>query len=330
MAALLGLFEAGRPVDGAEVHHFVFFNRDRERIRDPAFLANAGFEGAQLKYAWRELEPEPGVYVFESLERDLQFLASKGKGLFVQLQDASFDEAIVNVPGYLRTDERYGGGADRQYEIPEDDESRARPAGWVARRWDPAVRARFHALLRQLGKRFDGRLEGLNLPETAVDFGTTGRLFPRGFTPAIYRESVVSNLAALKEAFPKSITLQYANFMPGEWIPSDDHGYLRAVYENARRLKVGVGGPDLLPFRPAQRAHSYPLIREASGTVPTAIAVQWGNYEARNPKTGLTITVQELFKFASEELKVGFIFWSTQEPYFTRDVVPFVRKRDHL
>ena len=38
------------------VHHFVFFNRDRERIADAAFLGSKAFAGAQLKYTWRELE----------------------------------------------------------------------------------------------------------------------------------------------------------------------------------------------------------------------------------------------------------------------------------
>ena len=60
----------------------------------------------------------------------------------------------------------------------------------------------------------DGKIEGVNLPETAVDFGESGRLFPKGFTPKGYRDAVVSNMAALKRAFPRSVTIQYANFMP--------------------------------------------------------------------------------------------------------------------
>ena len=42
---------------GEGPHHYVFFNRDRERISDVAFLETKPFEGAQLKYTWRELEP---------------------------------------------------------------------------------------------------------------------------------------------------------------------------------------------------------------------------------------------------------------------------------
>jgi hypothetical protein len=45
------------------VHHYVFFNRERERISDSEFIATTALEGAQLKYTWRELEPEKGAYL---------------------------------------------------------------------------------------------------------------------------------------------------------------------------------------------------------------------------------------------------------------------------
>jgi hypothetical protein len=41
---------------------------------------------------------------------------------------------------------------------------------------------------------------------------------------------IITNMKALKQAFPKSVAMQYANFMPGEWRPTEDKGYLRAVY----------------------------------------------------------------------------------------------------
>src|SRR5206468_4628526 len=76
---------------------------------------------------------------------------------------------------------------------------------------------------------------------------------------------------------------------------------LRRVYQRARELGVGVGGPDLLPYKPGQMSHSYPLIRECAGKVPTGIAVQDGNYQHKNPKSGQLITIAE----RSEERRVG-------------------------
>ncbi len=198
------------------LHHYVFFALDRARIADSTFVQSKVFEGAQLKYTWRELEPQPDAYTFDAIRHDLAFLTSHHKNLFVQLQDVSFDSSIVLVPEYLRVTPRYHGGADPQYEYEGDDESHAVPAGWVARRWDPAVQARFQRLLAALGAEFDGKIAGINLPETSVEFGTSGRLFPSGFTFAAYRDAVIANMAALRLAFPKSVAMQYANFMPGE------------------------------------------------------------------------------------------------------------------
>lgn len=311
-----------------EVRHYVFFNRDRERIAEPSFIETKAFEGAQLKYTWRELEPEKDHYDFGAVRRDLAFLTSKGKRLFIQLQDVSFDGAIVNVPRYLTSDPAYGGGADRDYRIKDGDEEHAAPAGWVARRWDPAVRARFHRLLDALGKEFDGRIAGINLPETAVVFGETGRLFPKGFTPELYREAVLSNMEALRRAFPKSVAMQYANFMPGEWLPAQDKGHLRGVFRRARELGVAVGNPDLLPHRRGQMNHGYGLMRGLDGAVPTGVAVQWGNYEHENPQTGRRVTIQELLDFAVGYLEVDYIFWSTQEPFYTEHVIPFLKRME--
>lgn len=308
------------------VHHYVYFNRDRARIADPSFLQAKAVEGAQLKYAWRELEPEQDRYDFSAIRKDLTFLASKGKKLFIQLQDVSFDGSIVNVPPYLLRDARYNGGANRDYRIEGDDEGRAVAAGWVARRWDAAVQERFHKLLLALGKEFDGRIEGINLPETSISFGESGRLFPKGFTFDGYRDAVLANMKILKRAFPKSVAMQYANFMPGEWLPVNDKSYLRSVYQAAKEAKVAVGGPDLLPYKRGQMNHSYGLIRELDGIVPTGIAVQLGNYEYEHPRTGKRTTIPELLEFATVYLKVDYIFWEFQEPFYSEQLMPFLKK----
>ena len=133
-------------------------------------------------------------------------------------------------------------------------------------------------------------------------------------------------MKALKRAFPKSVAMQYGNFMPGEWRPAEDKGYLRAVYDAARASGVGVGGPDLLLHRPGQLKSSYPLIREAAGVVPVGVAVQDGNLEDVNPSTGKRVTVSELLKFATEYLRADYIFWGIQEPYYSRDVLLFLNQ----
>ena len=315
VAILTGAAGANDPA----VHHYVFFGQDREGITNAAFLGTKALEGAQLKYTWRELERGKDGYEFGDIERDLAFLRSKDKKLFIQIQDASFSPQVVPIPRYLVNDPQFHGGADKQYNITNDDEDHVTIQGWVARRWDPAVQERFHKLLSALGRQFDGRIEGINLPETAVDFGETGKLFPKGFTREAYRDAVLTNMMVLKRAFPRSVVIQYANFMPG------GQTYLQSVFRRARELKVGVGGPDLLPFRPFQMQNSYPLIRESAGAVPSGIAVQDGNYEDRNPKTGRQVTIPELIEFATGFLRVRYVFWCTQEPFYSEQVIPLLQ-----
>lgn len=58
----------------------------------------------------------------------------------------------------------------------------------------------------------------------------------------------------------------------------------------------------------------------------TGIAIQDGNYELPNPKTGTTVTIAELVGFASDYLNVTYLFWCTQEPFYSRDVVPHFQR----
>jgi hypothetical protein len=296
--------------------NFIFFDRDRQRITEASFLENRNIVGAQLKYTWRELEPERDRYDLKPILDDLAFLEKHGKKLFVQLQDASFSEAIL-VPAYLLSDTSFHGGVAREYE-------EERFAGYAPRRWDPAVRARFRKLLEVLGKELDGRIEGINLPETAVGFSETGKYRPAGFSNTAYLEGVKEIMSALRKSFPRSAVIQYANFMPGEWLPVEDHGYLRAVYAHAASIGMGVGGPDLLPHRKGQQNHSLPLIAGRSPALLAGVAVQDGNLEEKNPATGQPVTVAELYDFATTKLRVDYVFWGTQEPFYTTNVHPFL------
>ena len=98
------------------VRHYVFFGMDREKLKDSvAFLETKRFDGAQIAYSWRQLEPGRDEYDFSLIREDLAFLSSKGKKLFVQIQDVSFSEKWIHVPRYLLRDPQFGGGADKQY-----------------------------------------------------------------------------------------------------------------------------------------------------------------------------------------------------------------------
>jgi hypothetical protein len=315
----------GQTGDYGGPQNFVYFGVERSRIAEEEFLGSPAIVGAQLKYRWPELEPERDRYDLQPILDDLAFLERHGKALFVQLQDVSFEAAIINVPDYLLADSAFGGGVARQYPCEDDDEAVPIPEGWVARRWDPAVRARFVKLLQVLAREFDGRIAGLNLPETSIGFGSCGGVHPPGFTNDAYYESVKSVMTAARSAFVRSPVIQYANFMPGEWMPDNDHGYLRGVYRHADSIGAGVGGPDLRPHRWWQRIHSYALIAARGPGTVAGVALQWGNLEDTNPTTGERVTVEEVYRFARDSLRLDYLFWGTQEPYYSDEVLPYLR-----
>jgi hypothetical protein len=320
--ALLLLFTAGAYAQNT-IKHFIFFLQEREGIHDTAFYLHPGITGAQITYPWKRLEPQKDQYDFSAIEEDLVFLQSRGKRLFIQIQDVTFDSTLFAVPKYILTDSGYHGGVNSQYEFINDNEELATKAGWVSRRWDAAVAGRFHKLLVALGKKFDGRIEGINLPESAVDFGSTGKWYPLGFTPDLYLGALKANMQILKQSFPNSIAIQYANFMPGDNTPQNKP-YLTGLYNYAKQIHVGMGGPDIKVYAKWQMTNSYILIREAHGVIPTGVAVQDGNYSVINPKTKKQVTVPEILDFAQNYLRLSYVFWCTEQPFYYRDVLPLL------
>jgi len=186
-------------------------------------------------------------------------------------------------------------------------------------------------LLEALGKEFDGKIEGINLQETSIGVNAQS---DSSFSDHEYLTGVKENMLALKKAFRISTTMIYANFMPGEWLPSDDKGYLRSIYQYGEKIGVGLGGPDLMVTRKAQLNHAYTLMHERHYTVPIGIAVQDGNYIAmtgadpnysennRAETKSRKNIVPLLYAFAKDFLRVRYMFWVNQEPYFKEDVIP--------
>jgi hypothetical protein len=307
--------DAKCPIENNDVKHFVYFARDRERLRDHAFLKNKRFSGAQIMYAWDRLEPSKDRYDFSVIEDDVDYLKSRNRKLFIQLQDATFDPKYKAVPAYLLSEE-YDGGAVLQQGDNGDD-------GWTAKRWNRAVQERFAALLNALGERFDGKIEGINLQESSL--GVSSEL-DGSFTPAKYVAALKSTMVALKKAFPRSTTMQYANFIPGEWLPWEDKGHLKSIYAYGQQIGVGLGAPDLMVRRRGQLNHALAMMHENKYTVPLGIAIQDGNYIGETNSVKVIEQrknlVPLLHEFAKDFLRVDYMFWVDQAPYFEEDVLP--------
>jgi hypothetical protein len=312
---------ASCPIKEDGIKHFVYFSKDREAIQNHILLTIPGFSGAQIMYSWNQLEPKKDQYDFSLILEDYKYLKSHNKKLFIQLQDVTFNPQRKAVPNYLLTKE-YDGGAV----IQVTDEGK--PEGWVAKRWNVKVQERFALLLEAMGKILDGKIEGINLQETAIGISEKE---DSTFSPEVYLEALKTNMLSLKKAFSLSTTMQYANFMPGEWLPWEDKGYLRSLYKYGEEIGVGLGGPDLMFTKKGQLNHALTLMHESNYTVPLGIAIQDGNYIGKTNNEEIikdhTNIVPQLHAFANDFLKVNYMFWVNQEPYFKEDVVPCFSKK---
>lgn len=315
------MYESAKcPIVQDSIKNYVYFARDREAIHDHPFLNNPRFEGAQIMYSWRELEPTMDQYNFSIIFDDYNYLKSKGKKLFVQLQDATFSPKYRAVPDYMICAE-YDGGQAHQVN------NKGKPKGFVAKRWNKKVQERFARLLLALGQSFDGKIEGINLQETAIGLSNK---YDSTFSPQKYLEAIKTNMSAFKKAFEKSVTMQYANFMPDErGLMHADKNYLKNIYEYGEEIGVALGTPDLMVKRIEHLNHPLAMMHETNYTVPLGVAVQDGNYIEQ---TGTLEIIRErknivplLYAFAKDFLKVNYIFWSNQEPYFEEDVLPCFR-----
>jgi hypothetical protein len=272
-------------------------------------LQRPDIAGAQVVYSWKALEPSEGVYDFSAIERDLAATAALKKQLFIQIQDRFFEVKARNIPAYLQT-EKYAGGLVAQV----DNAGEGQPAGygWVALQWNANLRARYQALLAALAKQFDGRVAGINLPETAIDIDM--KRDQTGFTCDAYFDAELANLAAARAAFTQSHVVQYVNFWPCEW--ENDHNYMGRLFEYAAQHRIGLGGPDVIPYRKGQMKNAYPFFHKMKGQLAlVAMAVQEPTLTYKNPKTGKRFTRDELTDFARDYLGTDIIFWSAESPW---------------
>ncbi|PTB41639.1 uncharacterized protein TrAFT101_009753 [Trichoderma asperellum] len=265
--------------------------------------------GVQAQYTWKSLEPTEGYYNFSKITRDYKNVLGKGKKLWVQVQDRTFDPSNDPVPGYLHTPYYNNGSA------PSCDgnctSENFNVTGYVAQQWNARVRSRYQALLKELAHDFDGKITGLNLPETSITVDVTAN----NYTDEGYFLGELENAGYAASVFKKSYAVQYVNFWPDGW--NNTNNRFTDSFNYYAKHGVGVGGPDLIPNKPGQMKNSYVYIPEYHNKVPiTVIAVQQPDVlNETNAATGKPFTKEEFVDFAVNDLKIDIIFWTTIIPW---------------
>lgn len=296
---------------GAQPKDFVYLGQDELEEALP-ILDRPDIGGAQIMYVWRNLEPEKGAYDFSMIEHDLALAKARGKTIYIEILDRFFQPNARYLPKYLLDEPEYGGGLARQGDIKPQPWS-----GWIARQWDPAVRARFQALLKALARRFDGRIAGVILTETAAAIDEDAP--PAGWDCERYFEAEKENALVARRAFKRAHVIQYVNFWPCDTFNSSR--YMSRFFDFAAANRIGVGGPDIVPWQKGQMLNSYAFIRVYQDKVPiVAMAVQEPTLDYVNPETGKPFTRREFARFATVYLGVDVIFWSKDAPWLREPI----------
>ncbi len=306
VVCFLGLTSA---LPSKDIQNFIFADGALASVSDQ-LLSRKDISGVQVIYSWKTLEPSKGRYDFSKIEGDLNRINKHQKKLFVQVQDRFFTPTDRNIPDYLLSDPIYAGGLTKQADNPG--EGLEEGSGWVAVQWNKNLRLRFQALLRALAKKFDGKIYGINLPESSADVDP--KTDASGFEPKKYFEGELENLLLARTVFKKSFVVQYVNFWPGEW--DNSRGFMAKTFEFAAKNGIGLGGPDIVPHKKAQMKNSYPFFNKYRGKLPlVAMAVQQPTLTYINTETSKPFTKEEILKFSKDYLGVDIIFWTTLSPW---------------
>jgi hypothetical protein len=311
--ALLAALLAVTPVAGhAEPANFIFAGgNDAADVAE--LLKRPDIDGVQIAYRWKLLEPREGEYNFARIESDLATTIALGKQLWIQLQDRFFLPDARYLPDYILSEPQYEGGLLAQHTMGGA-EGAPQGNGWVAKQWNPALRERFQALIAALAEHFDGRIAGVNLEETAIDLGDD----KSSFDCDAYFAAELENARFARSAFSQSMVVQYINFWPCQW--GDGRGYFARFFAAAAEDRIGLGGPDIVPWKKGQMKNSYPFFHDYRGRLPVvAMAVQEPTLTYLNPATGEPFTRAEFVAFATDYLGVDIIFWTADAPWLRPD-----------
>ena len=189
-------------------------------------------------------------------------------------------------------------------QVDNPGEDKPEGQGWVASNGIPKSGSATSNCYRRW-PRFDGRVAGVNLPETAV--GVDVERDKTGFACDRYFAAELENIAFARKVFSKSPVVLYANFWPCEW--NNDRSTCRDFRVRARTESASAGRTS---FRaPAQMKNSYPFFNQYKGKLAlVAMAVQEPTLTYTNPKTKKKFTREEFVDFAENYLGVNIIFWS--------------------
>ena len=244
----------------------------------------SAIRGVQLRYEWKELEPQKDVYDFSKIDADIAKFSLVNKKLVIFLMTKSFVDSSALPPYMDNYVYRYG--------------ATTKP-GWNIKLWENEAKVRLEALVKALGAKYDSNpnVEAITFNETSLGDGLiTASQLEAYFTNMIY---VVEKASAY---FRNTSVVQFVNY-PKSILPKLTEAMLKA--------KVSVGGPDIFPKDKGLLTGAYTYYSKFNGVTPVMPSVQGQNYitQCHNcPPDPLTL--QQLYGYGKTNLFATHMFWT--------------------
>jgi len=295
--------------------HYMSMNR-WDNTQKLLSVMRPGVTGIQKRYYWKMIEKSRDNYDFSKINADLELMENQGRKLIVFIEDKTFNGDIPT-PDYLNW-----------ATVPN------RNKGYTTLRWRKGVAARFKKLINEVGRRFDGHpaFEGIAIQESSLSLDNSV-LAQYGYTPELYRDTLIDVLKSASGSMPTSTVFWYMNFIPQR------QQYIAEIANAIIPAGVAMGGPDVLPDEESLTRITYPLYDQFQGKLTLFNSIQNDSYKHPHKTGGYRTkywTPNELFRFARDDLHVSYLFWNrkawTNPPgsYTWWDALPVMRNNPEI
>ena len=135
-----------------------------------------------------------------------------------------------------------------------------------------------------------------------------------GFTCEKYFAAELENVAFARKAFVKSHVVQYVNFWPCEW--NNDKKFMSRAFEFAQANSIGLGGPDIVPYKKGQMKNCLPILPSVQGQVePGGDGGAGTDADVHQPRNEKAVHARRVRGVRGDYLGVDIIFWATASPW---------------
>ena len=249
---------------------------------------------------------------------DLAFLEARHRKLFIQIQDRFFE---VAAPQRARLSSRrpiYRGGLAPQADNPGENQPEGH--GWVAMQWNPTCARVFRNCCRRSRRKFDGRVFGINLPETSADVDQLPRNDADGFTcDGIFRGRAREPRASRARHSRNHTWCSTRTSGPASGKTTASTCRVSSNSRRGTRHRLGRPGHRAVA-RQAQMKNSYPFFNQLQGEIEPGGDGGAGTHAHvhQSRKRNRSSRAKNSWTFAENYLGVDVIFWSTRSPWLAR------------